>query len=172
MLRPGDIGKVFFKPGCPTSTLVWDCAPNSTPQPQLGCRMLQELTLLSLPMPPLSSQQLPQPSIHAPTSQFLPHPQFFFSPQGAWTPLSVTTKAHLWLCLLDPCAHLCCCSGNNLWVGCRAVFPCSFQGKQPRPRGKATGHAVGCTHSSCVHPPGDAWGNYSSTGSFRNAIFY
>lgn len=124
MVRPGDVGQqCSLNQTVPHPPWYWDCAPQPTAT-ELGCGMLQALTL---PMSPLSSLLSAGPTAYScniPIPSLLP----LYFPQGAWNPRAITPKAHLWLCLLDPCAHLCRCSGNNLWVGCRAVFLSSFQG--------------------------------------------
>lgn len=130
VVRPGNFGKLFFKPGCPSSTLELGLCPPTPPHSHtVGMWDAAGTDLLSLPMPPPSSLLPAGPTaIYSCCNIPIPSSLPFFFPQGAWNPLAIMTKAHLWLCLLDPCAHLCCCSGNNLWVGCRAVFPSSFQG--------------------------------------------
>lgn len=174
MVRPGDVAQqCSLNQAVPHPAWFWECAPQHHPTATLlGCGVLQALTLLSLPMPPLSSLLPAGPTAICSCSN-IPIPPLLpiFAPQCAWNPLAIMPKAHLWLCPLDPCAHLCCYSGNNLWVGCRAVFPSLSRvlllGKQPRHKKP---RAVLC--SACVHPSGCAGGNYSITGSFRNAIFY
>lgn len=122
----------FFKRGCPTPTLIQGtCPPNAIPAAaQLGCRMPQPLTpLLRLTTPPPSSPQLPPgtATIDSSCNILIPSSLLHFSPEGALNPPAIVSEAHLWLRRMDPCAHLCRCSGNNLRVGCGVVFPSSLQ---------------------------------------------
>lgn len=137
---------MFFRPGCPTSTLALGLCP-PTPAHSHTVGMLgaagtdpaQPPHSSPLPAGPTAISNIPIPSLHQ-----------IFSPQCAWNSLAVVSKAHLWLCVLDPTSAL-----ALGWIqGCVfLLFPrCCCWGSSPGTEGEP--RAMLC--SSFVHPSGDA----------------
>lgn len=135
--------------------------------------MLQALTLLSLPMPPLSSLLPAGPTAtYSCSNTPIPSLLLTFSPQRAWNPLAIMSGSHLRPCLLDPCAHLCRCSGNNLWVGCRVVFPSSFRDAAAGEAAQAQRESHGrCRAAVVCIPPGMPAGIIPSRGASEMQYF-
>lgn len=110
---------------------------------------------LCLPVPPPTSHQLSACTTAVNLSRSIPVPSLFllFSPEGALNPPAALSAAHLWLCHLHPCAHLCCCSGNNLWVGCRVLFPSSLQDAAAGEAAQARRESHGRCHTAVAYIP-------------------
>lgn len=175
VVRPGDVGQqCSLNQAVPHPPCYWDCAPqHHLTATQLGCGMLQALTLLSLPMPPLSSLLLAGPTAYSCSNIPIPSLLPFFFPTGCLEPSGNHVQRSS---LAVPPGFLCpllsLLRQQPLgWMqGCISLLfrGCCCWGSSPDTEGKP--RAMPCI--SCVHPSGDAEGNYSITGSFRNAVFY
>lgn len=166
---------VFFKPGCPTSTLVLGLCPPTPPHGHAAG--MRDAAGTDPAQPSHASPILPAPSRSHSHLFMQQHPNSFLAPNFFPTAYLEPSGSHVRSSppAVPPgslCPPLPLLRQQPLgWMqGCVSLlFPgCCCWGSSPGAEGKP--RATPC--SSCVHPSGDAGGNHSITGSFRNAVFH